>query len=522
MKKSLVAALCSLLGFYSVNAQSKVFKEVSDEISSEMKVITQDDALVGYLLFTQLEKASEDSFNYRLTIMDENLNDIGKVNFREEKLDLQAVSFDQDILCLAYLKSNIIGTRFKNTTAYKSAARNAKNAVFTQFLNLDGKIIKTNSTDVDIKIVQSLIYYSKSVNAYGKLKHSVQLKNIPQKGFACFYADDESNNLLAFSLTGNQLWKKNIPAAKGFSLLTSTESIYLLTKKDDEMVEGGYVVLGYSIADGKAHDKYILEDKKGNALKVLAFENDVNTGKPYISGNILNPKNNYYFVSGKGISKGAYSGVFTINLNVPDKKDIKEVYSYWEDGSLQPAISRKGLFAENGAYPMFYRSIKDYQGNTYFIGSSIIKKPRWGNIASSVILSPLIVVSPILLGAKGTQKCKIKDAMLIKQNAAGALSFDNSIAANNSKFFLTRIPLSLIEKRNFYTVSNSNTKSNYLIVDDAKDIIIYNISQKKVMRTVSHKDGKLRTDIFPAKEGHIMVREYNNKEKYTRLSIESL
>lgn len=283
-----------------------------------MKVITQDDALVGYLVFTQLEKSSEDSFNYKITIMDENLNDIGKVNFREEKLDLQAVSFDQDILCLAYLKSNIIGTRFNNTSAYKGAARKAKNAVFTQFLNLDGKIIKTNSTDVDIKIEPNLIYYSKAVTAYGKLKHSVELKNIPQKGFACFYADDESNNLLVFGPSGQQLWKKTIPDAKGFALLTSAEGLYLLTKREDEMIEGGYSVLGYGI-DGSSHDKFKLEDKQGNQLKVLAFENDVNTGKPYISGNIINSEKGNNFYTGKGIAKGAYSGVFTINLNGPKK-----------------------------------------------------------------------------------------------------------------------------------------------------------------------------------------------------------
>lgn len=521
MKKTLVAALCSLLTICAVNAQSKVFKEVNDEISSQMKVITQDDALVGYLVFTRLEKSSEDSFNYRITIMDENLNDIGKVDFKEEKLDLQAVSFDQDILCLAYLKSNIIGMRFNNTSAYRSAARGARNAIFTQFLNLDGKIIKTNSTDVDIEINKDLIYYSKSVLANGKLKHGVQLKNIPQKGFACFYADNESNNLMAFSLTGKQLWKKIIPDAKGFSLLTSGESIYLLTKKEDEMIEGGYSVLGYGIADGSSHDKYVLADKKGNQLKVLAFENDINTGKPFISGNIINSEKGNNFYTGKGIAKGAYSGVFTINLNGPKKSDVKEVYSYWEDGS-QAGISKNGLFAANGSYAKLYQSIKDYEGNTYFVGSSFIKRPKWGTIASSIIFSPLITVSPLILALGGTAKCKITDPVLIKQSSNGALSFDNSIAANDSRFFQARAPINVMDKRSFYSISNSATKTDYLIIDDVKDIIIYNINQKKVMRTVSHKDGKLRTDIFPAKEGHIMVREYNKQEKYTRLSIESL
>ncbi|HEX8461254.1 MAG TPA: hypothetical protein VF623_07485, partial [Segetibacter sp.] len=181
-----------------------------------------------------------------------------------------------------------------------------------------------------------------------------------------------------------------------------------------------------------------------------------------------------------------------------------------------------GLFAENNAYTKFYRSVKDYEGNTYFIGSSFVKKPKWGAIASSVLLSPLVIVSPYILAVGGTQKCKITDAMLLKQNASGQLSFYNSIEANNSNFFPARVSLNYMDKRSYYTVSNSTTKSNYLIVDDVKDIFIYNIGQKKVVRTVSHKDGKLRTDIFPAKEGHVMVREYNQKEKYTRLSIEAL
>jgi hypothetical protein len=133
MKKIILSflALCSLIG--NVQSQSKVFKEVSDDISSEMKIITQDDALVGYLVFTQLEKASEDSFNYKISLMDENLNDIGIVNFKEEKLDLEAVSFEKDVICLAYLKSNINGRGFKNRKEFNLFT--AKNSIFTQFLH---------------------------------------------------------------------------------------------------------------------------------------------------------------------------------------------------------------------------------------------------------------------------------------------------------------------------------------------------------------------------------------------------
>ena len=86
MKRMLSFTLSCVISVMTVQAQSKVFKEVSEEISSQMRVITQDDALIGYLAFTQLEKANADSFNYKISIMDENLNDIGSVNFREENL----------------------------------------------------------------------------------------------------------------------------------------------------------------------------------------------------------------------------------------------------------------------------------------------------------------------------------------------------------------------------------------------------------------------------------------------------
>jgi hypothetical protein len=71
-------------------------------------------------------------------------------------------------------------------------------------------------------------------------------------------------------------------------------------------------------------------------------------------------------------------------------------------------------------------------------------------------------------------------------------------------------------------VTNADAKMDYIILDDVKDIVIYNVSQKKVMRTIPHKGRNILTFVYPAKEGHVMVSEYNKKEKYTRFSIEAL
>ncbi|WP_315817593.1 DUF6770 family protein [Paraflavitalea speifideaquila] len=144
MKKVMLLMLTFSLARLCSTAQSKVFKEVSDEISSQVGPITQDGALVGYLVFTRLEKVSEDSFNYRVTILDENLNDIGSVNFKDESIYLQCVAFEQDVLCLAYFKSRFYGKAFANKKEFNAAQPGFKHAVMLQFLGLNGKILKTN------------------------------------------------------------------------------------------------------------------------------------------------------------------------------------------------------------------------------------------------------------------------------------------------------------------------------------------------------------------------------------------
>lgn len=521
MKVKLIAALCLLFSASVSFAQSKVFNQVSDEISTQMKVITQDDALIGYLVFTQLEKASEDSFNYKVSILDENLNDIGTLNFREQSLNLQAVSFEQDVLCLAYIKSNVIGNKYPNARAYRKAVSNIKNSIFTQFINLQGKIIQTNNYNAEINAKESYpVGFGQKLEAAGDLKHDLVLKNIPRLGFACFFGDEIKNKLITFNTAGKQVWMKDVPEADGFALLSTEENIYILSKKKSEMLEGGFEVRGYRVMDATAYDRYVLKDKKGNSLKVLGFDNDPATGKPLITGNIINSRYGDKGLTAKKLTKGAYEGVFTVALNGPKKSDIKETYSYWNDGS-QSSISNTGLYVQNNTYGNLSGTIRDYNGNTYFIGSSLIKRPKWGTIITSVALAPFVFVSPLLL-LNGTNKCKVTDAVLLKQDANGKLSIENTIPCDASKFYPARAPMTFFNTKKFYNVSNATSKSNFLIVDDLKNIVIYNVNSKKVMRTVPHKDGNTIINIFPAKEGHIMVSEFNKKEKYTRLSIEAL
>lgn len=187
--KSALLAGC-LLCTATAWSQSKVFKEVNDEISSQMKIISQDEALIGYLVFSQLEKASKDSFNYQVSIMDENLNDIGKVNFREKNLELQAVSFDQDVLCLAYLKSDLTDLKSINMRKIQNAVYADKNAVFTQLVNLQGQIIYSGSQKVELRLKDDIAAVRSSRPSTIPVACSTPLssKTYPAKALRCFMA----------------------------------------------------------------------------------------------------------------------------------------------------------------------------------------------------------------------------------------------------------------------------------------------------------------------------------------------
>jgi hypothetical protein len=524
MKKRyhLLIVLLITLAAPCAKAQTKVFKAVAEDMEQDFQAIFQDGKLVGYLVFTQLEKASADSFNYRISIMDENLNDIGAVTFREQKLNLKGVSFDQDVLCLAYVKTNFVGKEYKNQKEYNRDADNFSAALFTQFLSLNGKVIATSNVRMDIAPEFILAANSNRHGfANGRLKHSIQIRNISGKGFACFYGDEKKNNLVVFNTAGKMTWQKTVNEnIVDVGLLPSGTDINLLIKYDNPVVEGGYELLSYNAIDSTAYPKFMLKDRKGNSLKVLAFDNDPVTNKIFLSGMVIDPKHGIYHTTGKNLVHNPYDGVFNININGHTRKDIQAAFSYWSDGS-QTIVDKHGYFEEAHAYANVERSFRDFQGNTYFAACGISRKPRWVMIGLSVVTLPLII-PPIGFMAGGTHKYTSRDVLLVKQDASGKLSLANDIPTERSKRFPYSVPLSMFDPRSYYNVTNPETHSNYLVIDQPKDVQIYNVDQKKIARTIPHKDGNNLLTVYPAKEGYVMVYDFNKKEKTTRLSIEAL
>jgi hypothetical protein len=500
--KRLIFLPLFLLPAYILQAQTKIFKEVGEDMSTQIKAIAQDNALVGYLAFTTLEKADADSFNYKLTIMDENLNDIGTVKFRQRVLDLQSVSFEQNILCLGYIQSSITDVNaIRSEKEFKKAVSAAPTShILLQFISLDGKILNTYYKDVHLSshLVTSTSRWSASSRMVEHLEYGMQIKNIPNSGFALFYGDDLRRKLVVFDTRGTVTTEQNAPGfADRFYLQASAWKVYLLTKQDRPTPEGGFKLYVYSPKDLVVETSFDLRDRNDNWLKVLSFDTDPATGDAFIAGCIINPGREKSFLTANDYSYTPYLGLFTLDLGNPNKKMYANC-SYWSDGKYQD-VSEDGFFAKSGFYVRFATAFRDFNGNTIFSGTALEGK-----------------------GIVGAAKYKFTDGVFVRQEPSGNLALENSIACDETKYFNGGGFLPELDKKDYYKVVNPDTKTNYMIIDDEENIYIYNVNGKKIARTIPHKDGNIRVNVFPAKEGHMLVSEYNRKEKQTRFSIEAL
>ena len=117
---------------------------------------------------------------------------------------------------------------------------------------------------------------------------------------------------------------------------------------------------------------------------------------------------------------------------------------------------------------------------------------------------------------------KYTDAFLMRQDSMGRLANTNTIELANSGYQSMYGYVDASSTMAVYTVTNTASKNNFLIVADRTNSIIYNVDTRKIVRKVPRVEGKTYTSIYPAKEGHIMVMEYNRSARETKLSIEAL
>jgi hypothetical protein len=510
-------------------AQTRVFKEVEGDIKTELKTIRQDNQLVGYLAFTRLEKASEDSINYRITIMDENLNDLGVINFKDISLKLESVSYESDIICVAYTRNPVAleVPKIKREDFDFIVQKQKKDiGIFFQFITLEGKIDNKLMIPEEIAKFSGAMFKSKKGYVETALKKILQLQNIKDKGFVAYYGNgiDADNSLVFFSSTGKKIWNKKLPQFDSYILQSSIAGIHLLAYPKPTILSSDISfptteLLSYNIENGEVAKPVKLRDAKQSDLHILSFRTNPETGKLNIHGLIKNPDRKYYPLDYRSLAKLPYTGMFSMELNSNDKGGAKTTFSYFS-----PLINKNTIFDKKGRLAgdknllLFDDAYMDADGISYFGTTRVKRKVKIGSIIATVVTLPTILVPPIIAIA-GYSKYQQTNGQVVVLQKDGSLSLQEPIETEGSKYWPK---FTMITPINDFTLAKGLSGENFYLITGKNSLYVYNAKKEKVERNISLKVGKESINIFPAKEGYFMVQEYNSKEKSTSLSIEAL
>ena len=66
----------------------------------------------------------------------------------------------------------------------------------------------------------------------------------------------------------------------------------------------------------------------------------------------------------------------------------------------------------------------------------------------------------------------------MKLSPKGVLTCDNTINCANTHFVEANCYYSNLDQREYYDLSNPESKDTYVVPDDLKNIMIYNVAQK--------------------------------------------
>lgn len=523
MKKNLLLALLILVVSISkLQAQKRVFTQIANQISTSTRSITQNGNVLGYMVFTQLEKLNSDSFSYTISLLDENLNDIGKVEFNELGLQLNDLTFENDLLHIAYLQSTAFGKTAKNKKESKALKETIKSNLLIQTINLEGKIINRISKPVNIEVGTNENYYTSGYTAYANLKSKIQINETGNTGFTTFYEDKDNAYLSAYNSKCDLLWTKTISEkAKGYYNINTEKNTYITFTKT---VKGFPTseLYSYSLVDGKQGKSFeFINPKNNKALDLLNLSLDKKNGNLVAAGKIYKQNDNKYKTTILETRKGMVLGVFNIAFSENNTIAPKETYTYWNDGSLKPTFSTKGKMTENNTYPIITSAVQDYEGNTLFVGNGVKFKTKVGSIIATVLTVPTLFY-PFIIAAGGYKKFRFENGIILKQNKNGTLSQNGIIEYDKEKFRNAKIARNELTQKNLvFSAKNSSAKTNYLGFYDKDSYIIYSTSKNKIIKTIPrYSKTNSNVIISSAKEGHIMIIE--TSAKTTTLNIESL
>jgi hypothetical protein len=510
MKKITLLFCLSILSL-TMQAQHKILNEITSlKMRNTGVMMDKENDVDGYYFYYEVDKLKKGKREYAIKILDNNLNEVATKSYTDDKKTILANSkFNNQALMFAMINQK--EKKYKLVSFDKKGNR--------------GKDVSINVNKKEMKWLNAMI---KSSNFH-------MLYPVDNKGFLFNYVRD--NKKLGYGLKyiptdGGKFWSYNSP----------DNSKEILTINPIEVNEEVVVALEgskKSLLSQKINYKVIVLDvKTGKPLFKKQFKKEVDPR--LITNAFLTDDKNLvllgeYFKKGDNILKDKSLGVFA---QINDKKGnvIADSKVSWKNkiDKMMPAES-DGKKRKRG-YVYFHDMVRTQKGSYYCIGERYRKTASAMGIASAVLsggksgnsVTQLTITDAVIF--KFDKEFGLQDIEVFKKGKSRAPSIADIGSPQLNAHILKGLgafdyEFTQVDKdrdrfyASFVDYERLKGEANKL----AYKSIVFNEGKLSEDKIYLEKDSrKIKFRVMPAKIGHVMLLEYNKKEKTLDVHLEKI
>ncbi len=497
--------------FLSLNvfAQSKVFNNVIEvELQSSVE-ITNNKQIVGYAFFYKIDKLKKTSL-YRLSILDENLKEIGSNEFEGAKdLLLKKAAYESNKLLLSFFDAS-------KKDGYEK---------FIKIFDLKGKELGNIAYEPERKktgVFGSVI--AAQMDSYYE-----GTENIEGKGFVSLYqsrAKTGGADFQMIDLNGKLKWELNITAEQGhrtvlYLISTTTNAIMLFQMDQSSIMDRNpsIYLVGLSTETGK--QLY----KKPMLIKGISYEPMLikpgTDGKLKIVSTMTNESDNIYKAKPIGFSIGELDDL------TGEIKTIKD-FNYLKD--LGSILSMKNESKSDDGYIKAHNICMMQDGSIVMVGEFFRKTVSAVGMAFKILsrgqgsASQATIENLFLLRIDKNLKGKSLD-IIEKDKERVPLPTDGISIGLASRILTLNHDFGYM-----YTDEGLDGKKKTVLArgtfgEDKYGTVALTFDEKKGFtqkRFDFEKEKKVSYHISRGKPGYVMISKYNAKEKTMTVNLEKI
>ncbi len=480
--------LSVLLITISLNAQ---ISSLSDLASGTMEVFSpifeKDNNIYGYFTLFKLDKLSENEEKYEYVILDKNLNRVANGEF--------------------------IDTSYKGIYArYYSPDKVEDNLILTKrYGNMNGTIAFTSSRVLELNnnTIREPFYFQenslnrgvRSIDNLKKTQRKTKFLNVPiglNNGYLVIEAKktnvkENPSSVSFYNLNHDKVWEYNFG--------DNRKSEYSLVSVDDNILYFSYVTEAYK----ETNVKFLEIDSNSGKLNYSYLLEDVNseynynyTVKRINNRTILTGKISPYRVMGYDYNNPV--GLFKIVLDENGNELFKKHF-LWEEASEFIEMNKKGKL--EAGYKLFVQSYFIFKDERIVVLSEKFK------IGNNILVGGIVKTTDFVL-LEFDANFNLKAAETIKKDLSKFTSSDFLFSQylndeNDAVFFYQD-----------YQKDSETKEKNWVL--GIVSIIKGEINHEKI--PMSSDDFFINPYI--AKEGYILLREYNKNSDFDKIRLERL